>query len=406
MRITVKTKKIVNGCEFLALRSVLLYESVSTCPDLSGEGVFTAPFSWGQVLCGDAQDVIPQTFKKIHHDTVKATRSGERIYEDGELTMRILTIYLTYCLWLGTMGAYGKIVFQSGRDGNLEIYSMTSHGGSQTRLTHHEASDGEPAWSPNGRQIVFMSERDGDWEIYVMDADGGNQRNLTQHPALDGEPTWSPDGSQIAFASSQAKGYNIYVMDADGANVRPLTEGASSSNPKWSPDGERIAFEGMVVPGAGRQIYVINADGTNRWQVSEPIPQAGMFLAGWSPNGKKILYIAAIDYVVMKSFPVIATLHPRRREAVKHERVPLPKKMHLNTAAWGVDGKSVLVTLREAPREEGGEWNIYRFHLPDGPLIQLTDHPATDIAPHEWNPRLPVSPLGLAPERWGEIKSH
>ncbi len=322
--------------------------------------------------------------------------------------MRI--VMLVASLWLGTMSAHGKIVFQSGRNGNLDIYSMNSDGTEQTRLTHHEARDFQAAWSPNGGQIVFGSDRedrDGDLEIYVMDADGGNQRNLTHHPALDSSPDWSPDGSQIAFTSERTNGLSIFVMDADGANVRQLTEGPFEVAPKWSPDGKRIAFGAMLVGmGNGRQIYMMNADGTNRWQVSEPIPQAGMFMMGWSPDGKKILYTAAIDDLVTSSFLVIATLHPRKHEAVKHERVPLPKKMHLNTAAWGADGKSVLVTLREAPREEGGVWNIYRFHLPDGQLIQLTNNPTTDIAPHEWNPLLPVSPQGLVPTRWGEIKSN
>ena len=320
--------------------------------------------------------------------------------------MRLLTIYLTYCLWLIAMSAYGKIVFESGRNGNLDIYSMNSDGTGQTRLTHNEADDFEAAWSPNGRQIVFESERDGDLEIYVMDADGENQRNLTQHPALDGSPDWSPDGLQITFTSERINGLSLFVMNADGTSVRQLTEGPFDVVPKWSPDGKHIAFEAMLGLGHGRQIYVMNADGTNRWQVSEPIPQAGMFMMGWSPDGKKILYTAAIDLLVMKSSLVIATLHPRRHEAVKHERVPLPKKMHIYGAAWGADGKSVLVTLRTAPREEGGEWNIYRFRLPDGPLIQLTDHPATDGRAREWNPALSVSPQKLAPKRWGEIKSN
>ena len=324
--------------------------------------------------------------------------------------MRTLTIYLTCCLWLGAMGAHGKIVFQSGRNGKLDIYVMNSDGTSQTRLTHNEAHDYDAAWSPNGRQIAFTRTWDDeDLEIYVMDADGSNQRNLTQHQhlALDGSPDWSPDGSQIAFTSDRVNnGLSLFVMDADGANVRQLTEGPFDVVPKWSPDGKRIAFEAVLGLGHGRQIYVMNADGTNRWQVSEPIPQAGMFMMGWSPDGKKILYTAAIDHLVMKSSLIIATLHPRRHEAVKHERVPLPQKMHISSAAWSGDGKSVLVTLRTAPREEGGEWNIYRFRLPDGPLIQLTDHPATDGDAHEWNPRLPVAPLGLVPTCWGEIKSN
>ena len=321
--------------------------------------------------------------------------------------MRTLTIYLTCCLWLGTMSAHSKIVFQSGRNGKLDIYVMNSDGTGQTRLTHNEAHDFAAAWSPNGRQIAFTRARDDeDLEIYVMDADGGNQHNLTHHPALDGDPDWSPDGSQIAFTSERTNGLSIFVMDPDGANVSQLTEGPFDVIPKWSPDGKRIAFEAMLGLGHGRQIYVMNADGTNRWQVSEPIPQAGMFMMGWSPDGKKILYTAAIDLLVMKSSLVIATLHPRRHETVKHERVPLPKKMHIYGAAWGADGKSVLVTLRTAPREEGGEWNVYRFRLPDGPLIQLTDHPATDGRAREWNPALSVSPQKLAPTRWGEIKSN
>ena len=276
--------------------------------------------------------------------------------------MRLLTIYLICCLWWGTISAYGKIVFQSGRNGNLDIYSMNSDGTGQTCLTHSEAHDFNAAWSPNGRQIALTRTWDDeDFDIYVMDADGGNQRNLTQHPGINGSANWSPDGSRIVFTSDRANNFSNFVM---------------------------------------------NADGTNRWQVSEPIPHAGMFMMGWSPDGKKILYTAAIDHLVMKSSLVIATLHPRKHEAVKHERVPLPKKMHIYAAAWGADGKSVLVTLRMAPREEGGEWNTYRFHLPDGPLIQLTDHPATDARAHEWNPRLPVSPQRLTPRRWGEIKSN
>ena len=310
--------------------------------------------------------------------------------------MRFLTISLI--LWLSVSNAQGKIVFHSNRDGNTEIYLMSSNGEGQTRLTHNGASDFFPAWSPSGRQIVFCSERDGNPEIYVMDTDGSNQRNLTQHPAFESSPDWSPDGSQIAFTSDRDSGdahdLNIFVMDADGGNVRQVTQLEFAVTPEWSPDGERIAFEGII--DQRRQIYVINADGTNRQLVSQPIPDAGMFLGGWSPDGTQILYKASINDSVKNSTVIIATLKPK-----KYELVPIPK-LDSSTAAWGADGKSILIALRKG----GGSWDIYRFRLSDRQLIQLTDHPASDIAPDEWNPRLPVSPQGLAPKRWGEIKSN
>ena len=54
-------------------------------------------------------------------------------------------------------------------------------------------------WSPDGRSIVFDTGRDGNPEIYVMDADGKNQRNLTNNPAVDWSPDWF-DPAAIAVA--------------------------------------------------------------------------------------------------------------------------------------------------------------------------------------------------------------
>ena len=321
--------------------------------------------------------------------------------------MRFLTICLTCCLWLFTDYVQGKIVFSSRRDGNLEIYMMGSDGSDQTRLTHNKARDSSPIWSPNGREIAFMSKRDGNWEVYVMDASGGNQRNLTQHPADDGDPDWAPNGGQITFSRGQNDEVtsNIFVMDADGGNVRRITRFQRlqfASNPKWSPDGKHIAFEGMLGMGMGRQIYVVNVkpDGTNPWQVSQPIPDTAMFLSGWSPDGEQILHKASLHSLVKNSTPIIVTLHPTRRKTFTHERVQLPK-MDLARIGWGADEKSILITARQ----EGKEWDIYRFRLSDGQLTRLTDHPASDSSPNEWNPRLPVSPQGLIPKCWGAIKS-
>lgn len=85
----------------------------------------------------------------------------------------------------------GKIVFDSDRDGNAEIYAMNADGSGATRITNHAGADIRPAASPDGTKIAFMSNRDGNFEIYVMNADGSGQTNLTSNPANDADPAWS-----------------------------------------------------------------------------------------------------------------------------------------------------------------------------------------------------------------------
>ena len=66
-------------------------------------------------------------------------------------------------------------------------------------LTFTAAHDGYPVWSPDGTKIVFESTRSGDVDIYLMNADGTGQIQLTNDPAVDNQATWSPDGTKIVF---------------------------------------------------------------------------------------------------------------------------------------------------------------------------------------------------------------
>src|SRR5258705_1559968 len=107
-----------------------------------------------------------------------------------------------------------RILFQSDRDGNWEIYAMRNDGSDQVNLSRHFADDTQPSLSPDGRRIAFVSNRDGNSEIYVMNTDGAGVRRLTNNPAEDVYPAWSRD-SRIAFTSNRSGNDEIYVMNAD-----------------------------------------------------------------------------------------------------------------------------------------------------------------------------------------------
>jgi len=56
---------------------------------------------------------------------------------------------------------------------------MNADGSNIKRLTNSSFYDGYPRWSPDGSKIVFESTRDGNYQIYKMDVTGLNQERLT-----------------------------------------------------------------------------------------------------------------------------------------------------------------------------------------------------------------------------------
>ena len=54
----------------------------------------------------------------------------------------------------------GTLSFLTTRDGNFEIYTMTTDGNNVTNLTNNKALDFWSSWSPNSNLILFYSNRD------------------------------------------------------------------------------------------------------------------------------------------------------------------------------------------------------------------------------------------------------
>src|SRR6185369_3926713 len=53
----------------------------------------------------------------------------------------------------------------------------------QTLQLSNAPGNARPRYSPNGFKVVFQSSRDGQSEIYVMNSDGSGQTRLTTDPA-------------------------------------------------------------------------------------------------------------------------------------------------------------------------------------------------------------------------------
>ena len=195
-----------------------------------------------------------------------------------------------------------KLVFSFGLErfhGDVtDICVIDADGENRVNLTHGRQKENmSPAWSPDGTKIAFASNRNGDLDIYLITSVGKNPKNLTLNLGFDTQPTWSPDGGKIAFGArnvdEKGRGISdIFVMNADGTNRVNLTRNprAWNRNPCWSPDGKKIAFVALS-NNVNTDIFVMNADGTQPIRLTQGAPISSF--PSWSPDGTKIAFARA-----------------------------------------------------------------------------------------------------------------
>jgi len=184
-----------------------------------------------------------------------------------------------------------SFVFVAEKDGKFDIHFQRVGGENAINLTADSPeSDYGPAFSPDGELIAFHSDRDGGG-IFVMGATGESVRRLTD---FGGDPAWSPDGRELAFSDVSMfdpAGRNVVAklwrVDVATGKITKISDG-DAVQPCWSPDGKRIVYWGLPHGTGKRVMYTIPAAG------GEPVALNDDDYINWSPvfssDGRRLYF--------------------------------------------------------------------------------------------------------------------
>jgi Tol biopolymer transport system component len=117
----------------------------------------------------------------------------------------------------------------------LEVVSL------RTAIVRDLTRGTRPSWSPDGRRIAFIRFVGDAYHLnlWVMSSRGGTPRRLARGLARFAPFLWSPNGRQIAYV----KGRSLFSRTLSGREGRFLARESGDITPlAWSRDGRRLLY--------------------------------------------------------------------------------------------------------------------------------------------------------------------
>ncbi len=247
-----------------------------------------------------------------------------------------------------------------------------------------------PALSPDGSRLIYLSQRSRlSLDLYLMDVESGEVIRRITRSAIDphmealqfvrSAGDWSPDSERFVYASIRRGRPALQIMDGHSGRVQDefgFDELGEIFNPVWAPDGRRIAFSGMRQ--GFTDLYVFDTETGELERLTDDLYAA--LHPAWSPDGTQIAYITDRfndfdrtiennevdnDGIPLRGKPRLALMNMDSRDI---QALPTTHGAKQTNPNWSADGQSLyfLSDLR-------GTNNIYRIHLEDREIVELTN---------------------------------
>lgn len=375
----------------------------------SGTQPSTAPLTWkssNSAVASVVQGVVTARSEGVTDISAEA---------DGKSGSVKIVVTSTQRLFTPDIYADGIIGFTSSRNSaGLDVYIVGPAG--IQRVTTSEDYEQFDGWAPDGARVAVIRSPIGQNEItsHILNVDGTGDVLVSngvvnwapdwlhRGSILDGKivvsnfdgsgehqvgsagfdlfgPWWSPDGTRVAFGykSSATELADIYVANVDGSGLLNVTQTANLSEEfaSWSPDGTKLAITGENQgAGVGSGLFTVNANGTNRVQLTSSISPRGDYEPEWSPDGKHIAFTTYFG----STFGIFV-IDPAGGQSLRLT----PTSLFAGFGHWSPDGTRIAFT---AFPENVGRQAVFVATLDRKSITQITRNTSDNLGPF-WRPR-------------------
>jgi Tol biopolymer transport system component len=249
--------------------------------------------------------------------------------------------------WVSPDGSH--IAFISERSGSDDLFVIAADGSGEQQLTNTPDREGLAGWSPDSQRVVFAVFKNETTTLYEIDLDGKSQRQLAVIPGR--SPVVSPDGKQVVYWSGDWTNMRVFVASlADLSKPRQINDGTSIAwMTRWSPDGKQIAFTGRNDPKSELAIFVVNADGSGRRQVTRlSAEEGGAQAPAWSRDGRQLaIQVASRAQKGLAHIWIVDVRTGEARKLAAHDARYLDE-----TPSWFLDGQRLAFQSDRSGRME------------------------------------------------------
>lgn len=179
----------------------------------------------------------------------------------------------------------------------VKVYYSADRGASYAQITNIEGFTGA---MPSGSTAVllwkplnFSDLNLKDLKIKVGVSDGAAEGAAQASDLFSINIPQNKSVGKIAFVSTRSVNQQIYIMNADGTNQYRLTEGKYGENfAAISPDGNKIAY--VSSKESQNDLYVMDSNGLNAKRLTASTAGEEFFYPSFSSDNSKIAFIMAL----------------------------------------------------------------------------------------------------------------